>query len=256
MIRPRGMGTYVPKPRSPRFNEQQLRAAIAVSFNWTEALRKLDYCPTGGNPGTVKKYAARWGIGTEHFDADLARHRGISREPIPLDEVLVQGSRYTRGTLKRRLYAEGIKQRRCELCGQGDEWLGRPMALILDHINGVRDDHRLENLQIVCPNCAATLPTHCGRGLREPRKTIACERCGANFLRSFKKQRYCSRGCGQLASSDKQRRARRPPYDELIREIDETSYCAVARKYGVSDNAVRKWVKAYEREEQAGGQTA
>ena len=37
------------------------------------------------------------------------------------------------------------------------------MGLILDHINGVRDDNRLENLRIVCPNCAATLETHCGR---------------------------------------------------------------------------------------------
>jgi hypothetical protein len=37
------------------------------------------------------------------------------------------------------------------------------MSIILDHINGVRDDHRLENLRMVCPNCAATLDTHCGR---------------------------------------------------------------------------------------------
>jgi hypothetical protein len=37
------------------------------------------------------------------------------------------------------------------------------MSLIIDHINGVGDDNRLENLQIVCPNCAATLDTHCGR---------------------------------------------------------------------------------------------
>ena len=37
------------------------------------------------------------------------------------------------------------------------------MALILDHINGIGNDHRLENLRIVCPNCAGTLDTHCGR---------------------------------------------------------------------------------------------
>ena len=40
----------------------------------------------------------------------------------------------------------------------------------------------------------------------------------------------------------------RPPYDQLLREVEATSYVAVGRKYGVSDNAIRKWVRAYERE--------
>ena len=73
------------------------------------------------------------------------------------------GSTYGRQHIKRRLLAEGLKEPRCELCGQGEIWQGKPMSMILDHINGVRDDHRLENLRMVCPNCAATLDTHCGR---------------------------------------------------------------------------------------------
>ena len=40
----------------------------------------------------------------------------------------------------------------------------------------------------------------------------------------------------------------RPPYEQLLAEIETTSYVAVGRKYGVSDNAVRKWVRFYERE--------
>ena len=40
----------------------------------------------------------------------------------------------------------------------------------------------------------------------------------------------------------------RPPHDQLLREIAETSWSAVGRKYGVSDNAVRKWVRWYEAE--------
>jgi transposase-like protein len=44
------------------------------------------------------------------------------------------------------------------------------------------------------------------------------------------------------------RKVERPPYDQLLREIEETSYLAVGRKYGVSDNAIRKWVLWYERE--------
>ena len=44
------------------------------------------------------------------------------------------------------------------------------------------------------------------------------------------------------------RKADRPPYEQLLEEIEATSYVAVGRKYGVSDNAVRKWVRFYERQ--------
>ena len=142
-------------------------------------------------------------------------------------------------------------------------WRGRPMSMILDHINGVRDDHRLENLRMVCPNCAATLDTHCGRKNRIERAARQCLRCGEAFVPSYAKQRYCSRACGvrwdRSVLRDKRlglrgvpvphtRKVERPPYDQLLEEIEATSYLAVGRKHGVSDNAVRKWVRWYERQ--------
>jgi transposase-like protein len=44
------------------------------------------------------------------------------------------------------------------------------------------------------------------------------------------------------------RKVERPPYENLLEEIETTSYLAVGRKYGVSDNAVRKWMRFYERQ--------
>jgi hypothetical protein len=137
------------------------------------------------------------------------------------------------------------------------------MALILDHINGVPDDNRLENLRIVCPNCAATLETHCARKNRLPPVYRDCKRCRQPFVVRRPEHRYCSRECGsrwdrleaaalgagQLGMPKPGfRRVERPSYEELLREIEETSYLAVGRKYGVSDNAVRKWVRFYERQ--------
>jgi hypothetical protein len=245
---------YRPRRVAPRFSEAEARVAIAASRSWSEALRRLDYCPTGGNPRTLQKWAARWGISTSHFDSGAASTAGLRWRPrTPLEEILVQGSTYSRSSLKERLYEEGLKQPICELCGQGENWHGRRMSMILDHINGIRDDNRLENLRIVCPNCAATLDTHCGRKhpLRlEPRH---CERCGAPFQPKYRDHRYCSRECGtrwdrrgipRLGA----RRAARPPYGQLIDEIERLGYSAVGRKYGVSDNAIRKWVASYEDE--------
>jgi transposase-like protein len=52
------------------------------------------------------------------------------------------------------------------------------------------------------------------------------------------------------------RRTERPPHDQLLREIKATNYSAVGRKHGVSDNAIRKWLRQYEREAAATSITA
>lgn len=146
----------------------------------------------------------------------------------------MEGSHYSRGTLKRRLFAGGLKHRACELCGQGENWRGRAMALILDHVNGVATDNRLENLRIVCPNCAATLDTHRGRNLRLVRP---CAVCGSSFHSYEPTQRHCSRRCGGVSEASRRaqvqaRTVERPPYEELVTEIAATSYVAMGRKYG------------------------
>jgi hypothetical protein len=244
-------------PRKVRYSEDDAREAIAASSSYSEALRRLGLRAAGGNHKVLKKYVAQWGISTEHFDPYGTQRRGGEhhRQPRPLAEVMVEHSTYHRGQLKERLYREGLKARACELCGQGETWRGRRMGLILDHINGVADDHRLENLQIVCPNCAATLETHCGRQNRKERR---CRGCDAVFRPRTARQSYCSFACGKHAPPKpgprpSSRKVERPPYAQLMREVHAMGWSAVGRRYGVSDNAVRKWVAQYQREREAGG---
>ncbi len=233
------------------FTETELRAAVASSRSFAETLRRLGMRAAGGNHRTARKYTERWGISTDHFDP-YASSRG-PRRVTPLEAILVEGSGYSRGHLKRRLLEEGVKEGRCELCGQGEEWRGRRMSLILDHVNGVHDDHRLENLRIVCPNCNATLETHCGKQLRRRFPPRPCLLCAGEFEPKYESQRYCSLACGSRRVRGYQprpelRRAERPPYDELIAEIESVGYEAVGRRFGLSGNAVRKWRRVYELE--------
>jgi hypothetical protein len=121
------------------------------------------------------------------------------------------------------------------------------MSLILDHINGVRDDNRLTNLRIVCPNCNATLDTHCGRNARKQRDPRSCERCGEEYTPRSDRQRFCSRYCGsrhdnrpQLSSSSSDR----PPLETLMAAVTSVGYEATGRKHGVSGTTIRKWIKS------------
>jgi hypothetical protein len=125
------------------------------------------------------------------------------------------------------------------------------MSLILDHVNGVPTDNRIKNLRIVCPNCAATLDTHCARKNRRERQPRACLHCGAQFIPRYETHRYCSQACGvhskpaRVARIDR-RKVPRPSYDQLMDDLESMSVLAIGRKYGVSDNAVRKWIRWYE----------
>jgi len=156
--------------RPVSYSEEQAREAISTSNSWAGSLRKLGLCSTGGAWRVLKKYAQLWEISTDHFDPARAREMNFRTTKRPLEELLVEDSTCSRQNLKRRLFQEGLKEPRCELCGQDENWRGRRMAMIIDHINGVRNDNRIENLQIVCPNCAATLDTHCGRKNRVPNR--------------------------------------------------------------------------------------
>ncbi|MGH2965625.1 MAG: hypothetical protein ACRDMH_09635 [Solirubrobacterales bacterium] len=249
------------KRRPPPFTEDEARQAIRNALCWSDALRALGYRPIGHNIRTLQYWTKHWEISVDHFDPNLVRARSHRRRRRPLEEVLVRSSTYPRGALKERLYEAGLKERHCELCGQGEIWRGRRMALILDHINGIGNDHRLDNLRIVCPNCAGTLDTHCGRNLPRER---SCASCGESFrtapypsallhARVLQPTEASASGsaAGHHIVGDPP--TPRPQGGASVlhgfgsghRRIE---LCRRRSEYRVSDNAIRKWLAQYERE--------
>ena len=149
-----------------RYKKEYFTEIVMKSKNISDVARNLSLLPYCGNRNTIKKYIQLYDIDISHFmieyDKDDSHFKGKK-----LNEILVRNSNYNTTHLKNRLYKEGLKERKCELCGQDENWHGKHMSLILDHINGINNDHRFKNLRIVCPNCDATLPTFSGKNTKK-----------------------------------------------------------------------------------------
>jgi DNA-binding CsgD family transcriptional regulator/5-methylcytosine-specific restriction endonuclease McrA len=101
---------------------------------------------------------------------DAVRRGAIFARPAatPIAELLVADTYRGRYNLKLRLLREGLKEERCERCGLAD-WCHEPLTLALHHIDGRRNDNRLENLQLLCPNCHSQTRNYAGRNGRGQR---------------------------------------------------------------------------------------
>lgn len=99
--------------------------------------------------------------------SDAVRRGVVAPRPTarPIEELFAASTRRHRGHLKQRLLRLGLKTSRCERCGLS-EWRGRPLSVALHHINGDRLDNRLENLELLCPNCHSQTDTYAGRNGR------------------------------------------------------------------------------------------
>ena len=156
-------------PKPVRWSETDLRSAVASSTSLSQVLRKLGLVPAGGNYDHVQRRITALSIDVSHLTGQGWRSGSI--KPVtparPLEEVLVKGYFTASHHLKNRLLRAGIKQPVCELCGWAKAAPDGRVPVELDHINGDRNDNRLVNLRILCPNCHSLQPTH--RGLNQRR---------------------------------------------------------------------------------------
>jgi transposase-like protein len=131
---------------------------------------------------SIRECAKHFGFALESWHRAVRSGLLTSRPAAaPIETYLVKGRRVNRMHLKGRLLAAGLKSDQCERCGI-NTWLGEPLSLALHHVNGDRDDNRLENLALLCPNCHSQTPNFSGRNLRLRRIEAVLRRVGAEPL--------------------------------------------------------------------------
>lgn len=143
--------------------EKEFCEIVANSNSYCDCARKLGLSPYGANSTIqIKKRIAELNCDISHF-SQTANANNVSTK-YSLAEILVEDSNYNnRTSLKKRILDEKLLEYKCVLCGNTGEWMGKELSLQLDHKNGKNNDHRLENLRFLCPNCHSQTETYAGK---------------------------------------------------------------------------------------------
>jgi hypothetical protein len=147
-----------------KYTDEDLIEAVRDSYSIRQVIIKLGRKPGGGNYKTVKKKIHDLKLDTSHFTGKLwSKGRTLSPKRnincYLSNEYPIQSH-----NLRLRLIREGFFDYKCYNC-LNELWMGEPIPLELEHINGNHLDNRLENLTILCPNCHALTPTYRGKNI-------------------------------------------------------------------------------------------
>ena len=140
----------------PNWQELVLEASQTTQ-SATAAAAKL-----GVKYDTYKKYALKY----ECFNTNQSG-KGLSRKrpAIPLSDILEgKHPQYQSNKLRLRLLKENIFEHKCQECGLA-EWNKVAIPLELEHVDGDSNNHKLDNLALLCPNCHALTNTYRGKNI-------------------------------------------------------------------------------------------
>lgn len=210
------------------YTNEDIIKAVAESKSLTQVLKKLDLIPAGGNFLQLKLNIAKLELDTSHFTGQLWSK----------GETLKDYQEYSRPThLKPKLIKE--KGHKCEVCLL-ETWLDKPITLEIHHLDGSRVNNAFENLQLLCPNCHSQ--TDSWRRAKPKDKKVKEKELKEkvyNYCTNCKKE-ISKKATTCKSCTPKTNKIEWPSVEELLEMLKTTSKVQLAKKLGVSDNAIKK----------------
>lgn len=211
---------------------------VKECFTIADFCRKVGWEPRGDNYKTFHKYVEAYGLDTSHFTGlrtNTGNKLNFTKEKTVKEYI--KSTSVKSSVLLKKLIKEGIKERKCEKCGN-THWFGELIPLEVHHKDGNHFNNNLNNLELLCPNCHYFTDSYKGKK-NKINKERFCSVCGKEI------SKWSKSGLCPDCAHNKQRRCEWPDKNTLEMLLKENSISEIGRHYNVSFPTVKKWMRLY-----------
>lgn len=155
--------SHFTRNKNSNFDIDEVRNTSKSVTSYSSLCEKIGIKPSTSNISKIKKFISIHEIDISHFlgrswnkgktkETDERVYDQWKKNRIPDSEIFVANSKYPTKKARKRIIEDKLLDYKCKTC-KISTWLGKELTLHLDHINGISNDHRLNNLRFLCPNC-------------------------------------------------------------------------------------------------------